>query len=130
MNINYVYKSIPALRDHFFLSQVSPCHMLTLCLTYPSTANLRLTWYSHEPRETTTAPVTTVPASPTQTPTTNPTLLRDGSYYYSNPNGSTYHNNGQGGSTYTAPSGDSYSSGSGKNMSPLEWVALIRNQAC
>lgn len=28
----------------------------------------------------------------------------DGSYYYSNPNGSTYHNNGQGGATYTPPS--------------------------
>lgn len=41
-------------------------------------------------------------------------LFRDGSYYYSNPNGSTYHNNGQGGSTYTAPSGNSYSSGSKK----------------
>lgn len=35
----------------------------------------------------------------------------DGSYYYSNPNGSTYHNNGNGGSTYTAPNGTSYSSG-------------------
>ena len=31
----------------------------------------------------------------------------DGSYYYSNPDGSTYHNDGQGGSTYTAPSGNS-----------------------
>lgn len=29
--------------------------------------------------------------------------LSDGSYYYSNPDGSTYHNNGQGGATYTAP---------------------------
>ena len=38
----------------------------------------------------------------------------DGSYYYSNPNGSTYHNNGQGGSTYTAPSGSKYQSGYGR----------------
>ncbi|KAF5562423.1 hypothetical protein FNAPI_3165 [Fusarium napiforme] len=38
----------------------------------------------------------------------------DGSYYYSNPNGSTYHNDGQGSSTYTSPSGDTHSSGSGK----------------
>ncbi|OAP61329.1 hypothetical protein AYL99_03530 [Fonsecaea erecta] len=32
----------------------------------------------------------------------------DGSYYYSNANGSTYHNNGSGGSTYTAPNGNVY----------------------
>lgn len=30
--------------------------------------------------------------------------LRDGSYYYSNPNGSKYYNDGQGGATYTPPS--------------------------
>ena len=30
---------------------------------------------------------------------------RIGSYYYSNPNGSTYHNDGNGGSNYTAPGG-------------------------
>lgn len=28
-------------------------------------------------------------------------ILSPGSYYYSNPNGSTYHNDGKGGSTYT-----------------------------
>ncbi len=28
-----------------------------------------------------------------------------GSYYYSNPSGSTYHNDGKGGATYTAPGG-------------------------
>lgn len=32
-------------------------------------------------------------------------LFSNGSYYYSNPNGSTYYNNGNGGSTYT-PSGN------------------------
>ncbi|RYP93234.1 hypothetical protein DL770_000609 [Monosporascus sp. CRB-9-2] len=44
---------------------------------------------------------------------TVPYLANDGSYYYSNPNGSTYHNNGQGGSTYTAPSGQKHQSGYG-----------------
>lgn len=40
-------------------------------------------------------------------------LTSNGSYYYANPNGSTYSNNGQGGSTYTSPSGQSYSQGYG-----------------
>ena len=44
-------------------------------------------------------------------------LICDGSYYYSNPNGSTYHNNGQGGATYTAPSGQKYQSGYGGQSS-------------
>lgn len=35
----------------------------------------------------------------------------DGSYYYSNPNGSTYHNDGAGGSTYTSASGSKSTSG-------------------
>ncbi len=32
----------------------------------------------------------------------------DGSYYYSNPDGSTYHNDGSGSATYTAPDGNVY----------------------
>ncbi|KAI6769809.1 hypothetical protein HG530_004438 [Fusarium avenaceum] len=44
-------------------------------------------------------------------------LYRDGSYYYSNPNGSTYHNDGQGNSTYTSSGGYSYSSSSGDSGS-------------
>ncbi|QGI59151.1 hypothetical protein CEK26_001276 [Fusarium fujikuroi] len=40
--------------------------------------------------------------------------LRDGSYYYSNPNESTYYNDGQGSSTYTSPSDYTHSSDSGK----------------
>ncbi|CAI7605257.1 unnamed protein product [Penicillium pancosmium] len=40
-------------------------------------------------------------------------LANNGSYYYSNPDGSTYYNNGSGGSTYT-PSGSGSSSSSKK----------------
>ena len=39
-----------------------------------------------------------------------PVLLGDGSYYYSNPNGSTYYNSGSGAATYTAPDGTSHTS--------------------
>jgi hypothetical protein len=86
-----------------------------------------------DPRAITTAPATTARTPRTRTRTTTPTselpfarrsstrhadqLPRDGSYYYSNPNGSTYHNDGQGNSTYTSPSGYQTSSSSGNSGS-------------
>ncbi|KAK1450794.1 hypothetical protein CCUS01_02253 [Colletotrichum cuscutae] len=44
-------------------------------------------------------------------------ISSDGSYYYSNPNGSTYYNDGNGGSTYTSPGGERSSSGYGSGSS-------------
>ncbi|EEB94321.1 hypothetical protein MPER_06880 [Moniliophthora perniciosa FA553] len=42
------------------------------------------------------------------------TPIRTDHYYYRNPNGSTYWNDGNGNSKYTSPSGQTHSSSNGK----------------